>query len=70
MRLLLRNWNGSSWVHLVYGWPVKPHRRPERGLRIIVAVLFLGLIFYLLKGHELDFLLWGGIAMAAVFQDS
>ena len=67
MRLQLSNWNDSSWVHLAYGWPVKPHRRPERGLRIILAVLFLGPIFYLLKGHALDFSLWGAIAMATVF---
>jgi len=36
-------------------------------VRVVVSVVFLGVMLYLLKGRELDFSLWGGIAMAAVF---
>jgi hypothetical protein len=33
----------------------------------LLSVLFLGLVTYLLKGRELNFSLWGGLAMAFVY---
>lgn len=45
-------------------------KRSESGLqpvRILLAVLFLGVVFYLLKGDELDLSLWNGLAIASVY---
>ncbi len=43
-------------------------REPARRLaRILLAVLFLGAVFWLIRGRDLDFSIWGSLAMAAVF---
>lgn len=42
-------------------------RRPLQVSRLILSVVFLGTIIYLLKGKELNFSIWGGLAMAAAF---
>lgn len=45
-------------------------RRSEGPLqpgRIILAIIFLGVVFYVLKGNELNFSLLAGVAMAAIF---
>lgn len=35
--------------------------------RFLMSVLFLGLVLYLLKGCDLNFSLWGGLAMALAY---
>jgi len=42
-------------------------RRPPESARFLLSIAFLGSIFYLLKGRELNFSIWGGIAMAAAY---
>ena len=34
---------------------------------ILLAVLFLGTVFYLLKGDELDLSVWNALAIASVY---
>ena len=36
-------------------------------VRILLAVLFLGAVFYLLKGDELDLSVWNALGIAAVY---
>ena len=42
------------------------NRRRQFG-RLLLSVVFLGTMFWLLKGREQDFSIWGGLAMACVF---
>lgn len=42
-------------------------RGPLQPLRLVLGVVFLGIMAYLLKGDEFNFSIWGGLAMAAVF---
>ena len=43
--------------------------RDHRGQvgRLLVSVVFLGTMFWLLKGREQDFSIWGGLAAACAF---
>ncbi len=42
-------------------------RGPLWPARILLSIVLLGSGFYLLKGKELNFSIWGGLAMAAVY---
>ena len=48
-------------------WFLGPSFAGRSILHFLVSVVFLGFVVYLLKGRDLNFSLWGGLAMALAY---
>lgn len=46
---------------------MRRHQGPLQPARIVISIIFLGVVFYILKGNELHFTLLAGVAMATIF---